>query len=134
MKTFTVHLQSPSLYERIESVTAFQGIDQSGSFGIWPGHERMMTVLTSGIAALKLNGQKPQYLGLAEGVLYYTNNELSISTRKYLRDSDYTNLAQVLKTTLQEEEANRLATRKNIRDMEEALLKQLLKLSGRNSL
>ena len=38
MNTFLVHLQSATQYERIENVVSFIAEDDSGSFGILPGH------------------------------------------------------------------------------------------------
>ena len=134
MKQFTIHLQSPSLYERMDGVTRFVAVDESGSFGILPGHERMMTVLSPGIARLQLENGDIEYLGLAESVLYYVRNQLYISTAKYIRDRDYARLSAVLRERLQEEQQLRTEMRETVHRMEEALLRQLLKHPGELSL
>lgn len=127
MKVITVHLQSPSRYERIDSVTSFVGIDASGSFGILAGHERMMTVLESGIMRLRLVGGGYEFLAVAEGLLYFVDNELFISTRKFLKDEDHESLAERFNRMLSGEREEARAMRETIRQMEEELLKHLLR-------
>jgi F-type H+-transporting ATPase subunit epsilon len=130
MNTFVMHLQSPSQYERIDDIISFVGIDESGSFGILPRHERMMTVLSPGIMRFILAGNEPEYLGLAESVLRFVDNQLFISCHKYLRDRNYEHLADALVQKLHEEEEELAAMRETIRQMEEALLKQLVRTPG----
>jgi F-type H+-transporting ATPase subunit epsilon len=130
MKEITVHLQSPSRYERIDGVTSFVGNDASGSFGILPGHERMITVLSPGIARMELGRSKVEYLGLPVSVLYLVEDQLFINADKYLKDSSYKTLSAVLRAKLQEEEELRLEMRETIRRMEETLLKQLIRAPG----
>lgn len=130
MTHFIVHLQSPSRYERIDGVTRFVATDESGSFGILPGHERFMTVLSPGIAHFELPEGQVEYLGLPECALYFVKDELFISASKYLRDTNYANLSSVLQKKLHEEEQTRLEMRETIHRMEEALLKQLLRSPG----
>lgn len=130
MNQFVLHLQSPSRYERIERVTSFVGCDDSGSFGIMPKHERMMTVLNPGIARFRQAAAEPEYLGLAEGLLYFVDDQLFISTHKYFRDRDYAHLSSTLLSELAKEEEGLANMKETIHHMEEALLTQLVRTAG----
>ena len=88
MSSFTLHLFSAERTERVDEVASFVGEDKSGSFGLLARHERFMTVLTFGLARLLLADGRREYLGFPGGLLYFIDNELRISTRRYLRDTD----------------------------------------------
>ena len=127
MTAFTMHLQSPSRYECVSGIVSFVGLDGSGSFGILPGHERMMTVLAPGIMRCRCQDGSWQYIGVAGGILYFVDGELFISTRKYLRHTDYDRLAALLSQQMAAESADLAQRRQTIKMMEEALLKQLIR-------
>lgn len=127
MKTFAIHVKSPSRQERIDEVLTFVGADASGSFGIQANHERMITILNSGIASLRLLDGHCEYLGLANAVLYFVENELHISTAKYLRECDYNLLFVDLMKQIKVDETEALLRKQTIRQMEEALIKQLIR-------
>lgn len=130
MKAFVVHLQSPSSYERLNGVRSFICSDDSGSFGILAGHERLMTVLSPGIASLQMVSGEQLFIGLPESFLYVLNDEIFISTRKYVKETNYFNLARSLQAKLHEEEQLKIEMRQTIKKMEEALIKQLTKAPG----
>lgn len=96
MNTFTVHLFAADRYERVDGVASFVGEDKSGSFGLQARHDRFMTVLTFGLARLLLADGSREYLGFPGGLLYFIDNELRISTRRYLRDTDVARITQGL--------------------------------------
>ena len=89
MRTFTLILQDATHTQRIEQVTSFVGEDATGSFGILARHTRMMTSLVFGLARFRTVENAWQYLALPGAVLYFNDNELSLSTRRYLMDDDY---------------------------------------------
>ena len=104
MTTFTLHLYAADSYERIEEVASFVGEDDSGSFSLLARHDRFMTVLTFGLARLRRGDGAMEYLGLPGGVLYFVDNALYLSTRRYLRDTDARRIAQALAGELLQEE------------------------------
>jgi len=61
-------------------------------------------------------------------ILYFLNNVLTLSTRRYLRDDDYTRISAALQEQLLAEEEQLHATRESLRRMEESLLKRLWEL------
>lgn len=131
MNTFTLLLQDTTRLERIEGVSSFVGDDASGSFGILAGHSRMMTTLVTGLARFRVGGTGWQYLAIPGAVLYFSNNVLTLSTRRYLRDDDYTRISAALQEQLLAEEERLHITRMSLRRMEESLLKRLWELGQR---
>jgi F-type H+-transporting ATPase subunit epsilon len=131
MSRFTLHLQAATQYERIDVVVSFVGMDRSGAFGLLAGHERMITALRFGLAQFRLDDGGRQYLALPGGVLYFVNNELFISTRQYLRDSDYRRIADALEAQLVSEEANLQTMKDSLRRLEEEMFKRLWKMARR---
>ena len=85
MNAFPLHLESATQYERIENVVSFVGEDESGSFGILPGHGRMMTLLSFGLARFRTADQDWEYLALPGALAYFVNGELHLGTRRYVR-------------------------------------------------
>lgn len=125
MKGFTLALQDAAHTERIYNVTSFVGEDASGSFGILSGHARIMTSLVFGLARFRINKNPWRYLALPGAVLYFRNNELSLSTRHYLIDDDYERISSALQKQFVAEETELHAMKKSLHQMEEQLLKRL---------
>lgn len=109
MRTFALHVQSATQYEHIERVVSFVGEDESGSFGILARHGRMMTALGYGLARYQLQDGSWRYLAFPGGILYFVNDALYISTRRFLHDIDYKRIsAGLLEQLLKEEEDLRM--------------------------
>jgi F-type H+-transporting ATPase subunit epsilon len=125
MRTFVLHLQDATQYERIANVTSFVGQDASGSFGLLAGHARMVTVLVFGLARFRIEEEPWQFVALPEGVLYFVENELWLSSRRYLRDDDYDRITQRLDQELLAEETNLSAIKEGIRRLQEELFRRL---------
>lgn len=131
MSTFTLHLLASNRTETISNVLSFKGEDTSGSFSLLARHERFMTTLTFGLARLKLADGTQEYLGLPGGLLYFTDNNMSISTRRYLRDTDADRITQTLSHELLEEEQALELVRRNLRHLEAQMLSHLMQLGGK---
>jgi F-type H+-transporting ATPase subunit epsilon len=125
MTGFPLILQSASQSERIEGVVSFVGEDDSGSFGILPGHARMVAVLAYGLARFRLAQGPWTYLALPGGVLYFVRNELRISTRRYFKDADYGRISGVLLDRLLGEEEEMRATRISLYRLEQEMFRRL---------
>jgi F-type H+-transporting ATPase subunit epsilon len=125
MNTFTLHLQSATQYEQIDSVTSFVGEDDSGSFGIQAGHVRMMASLRFGLARYRCGEQPWQYLALPGALLYFVGNQLFLNTRHYVRDDDYSRINAVLREQLRQEESGLQRIKESLRRMEEEMFKRL---------
>ena len=132
MSGFTLHLRDATRTETVEGVRAFQGRDASGSFTIWPGHIRMMTVLEFGLASFRTDSAW-EYLALPGAVLYFVSNSLYLSCRRYVRDPHLERVAELLERQLAEEERALLQIRQSLRKMEEEMFKRLWQLGRRHA-
>lgn len=130
MKLFSLYLQDAEKNQHIDGLSAFIGEDESGSFGILAGHTRMMSSLVFGLARFRVREQNWQYLALPGALLYCVNNELSISTERYMISDDYEQLSAVLRQQLASELSQQDVAKKSLRQMEEELFKRLWE-SGR---
>lgn len=126
----TLQLYDSHRSETVTGVSSFVGEDGSGSFGILPGHARMMTILVFGLSRFRRGDASPwQYLAMPGAVLYFADNRLSLASRHYLLDEDYERISQRLNDELLAEEEQLLELRESLRRMEDAMLKRMWELS-----
>lgn len=128
MRTFTIHLQEATGTERIEGVASFVGRDRTGSLGILAGRARMMTALEFGLARYRKPDSPWEYLALPGALLYMVENELFISTRRYLRGPDADRMSRALEAQLLVEEEALRTLKESLLRMEEALFKHLWRM------
>ena len=133
MKSFTLRLQDASHAEEIAGVSSFVGEDRSGSFGVLAGHARMMTSLIIGLARFRVGNEAWQYLALPGAVLYFHDNVLTLSTRRYLLDHDYMRISQALQQQLLAEEEQLHGMKQSLHRMEEAVLKRLWQIGRKGA-
>jgi F-type H+-transporting ATPase subunit epsilon len=131
MRAFSVRLQDASQSRDIAGVTSFVGEDATGSFGILPGHARMMTSLVTGLARLRVGEGPWNYLALPGAVLYFYDNLLTLSTRRYLLDEDFMRISESLQQQLLAEEAKLHDMKHSLHRMEEEVLKRLWEIGRR---
>ena len=134
MRTFTLILNDATRIQRIEQLTSFVGEDATGSFGILAGHARMMTSLVFGLARFRSGEDAWQYLALPGAVLYFNDNELSLSTRRYLVDDDYERISIALHEQLLAEENALRELKKSLHHMEEEVLRRLWEIGHESGL
>jgi F-type H+-transporting ATPase subunit epsilon len=130
MNAFTLHLQSATQHEQIDTVTSFVAEDDSGSFGIQAGHARMMASLRFGLARYRCGNQDWQYLALPGALLYFVDNQLFVNTRHYVRDDDYSRINAVLREELRREESELQRIKDSLHRMEEEMFKRLREIQG----
>ncbi|MEI6333966.1 MAG: F0F1 ATP synthase subunit epsilon [Methylococcaceae bacterium] len=128
MNSFILNLFDATHEQRITGVTSFVGEDATGSFGIHSNHARFMTTLIFGLARFSLGTDNWHYLALPGAVVYFNKNELTISTRHFLIDTDLERISVLLEQQLITEEENLRATRESLYRMEQAMLKRMLML------
>ncbi len=127
MNTFVMHLQSATQSDRIENVLSFIGRDDSGSFGILPGHARMMTLLVFGLARFRVIDQAWEFLAFPGALVYFVKGQLYLSTRRYVRGKDYAGMTVTLQRELRAEEEALRAVKQSVRRLEEEMFKRLWK-------
>lgn len=128
MNTFLLHLESATQYERIERVVSFVGEDDSGSFGILPGHRRAIILLTFGLARFRVVDQDWEYLALPGALAYFVDNQLHLSTRRYVRGKDYEDISTMLQRELLGEEDALRQMKQSLRRLEEEMFKRFWKM------
>jgi len=133
VKSFTLQLMDTTRSEKITGVTSFVGEDNSGSFGILAGHARFMTSLIIGLARFHIGDGAWQYLALPRAVLYFNDNVLTLSTRRYLQDDQYTRISQALQQTILAEEEKLHTMKESLHRMEEEVLKRLWELGRKGA-
>jgi F-type H+-transporting ATPase subunit epsilon len=133
MSSFTLRLQDATRAEEITGVTSFVGEDASGSFGILPGHARMLTALVTGLARFRVGPASWQYLAVPGALLYFQDNMLTLGTRRYLLDADYTRISEALQQQLLAEEEKLHTMTTSLHRMEEAMLKHLWDMGRRDA-
>jgi F-type H+-transporting ATPase subunit epsilon len=128
MKSFVLHLQDATHYERIDQVASFVGQDDSGLFGILAGHARMMTVLAFGLARYRTTNDRWHFLAVPRGLLYCVDDNLYLSARRYIRDDDYAQISQALEDQLVTEEAALRSIKDSLHRLEEEMFKRLWRM------
>jgi F-type H+-transporting ATPase subunit epsilon len=125
VKSFTLKLQDATRSEQIGSVSVFVGEDTTGSFGIRAGHARFMTILKIGLARFRVAEGAWTYLASPGAVLYFHDNTLTLSSRRYLLDEDYMRISRALQEQLLAEEETLQAMKNSLHRMEQAILRRL---------
>lgn len=131
MKPFTLQLQDSSHREVIENVTGFVGEDSSGSFSLLADHARFVTVLSIGLARFRIGDSQWRYLAVPGGVLYFHNNCLTLSCRRYLVDDDYHRISDALQQRLLAEEDELHAMKESLQQLEDEFLRRMWEVSQR---
>jgi F-type H+-transporting ATPase subunit epsilon len=125
MSTFTLQLRAAEQEQRIDGVSAFIGEDSSGSFGLLARHARFLTALEFGLARFRVGEEPWQYLAVPRALIYFVDNQMTLTTRRYVLDSDYERISRTLQDELLAEEQALRSVRTSLRTMEEYLLKRL---------
>ncbi|WP_455199500.1 F0F1 ATP synthase subunit epsilon [Kaarinaea lacus] len=131
MNSFSLILRDATHEETFDQVTSFIGEDNSGSFGIFAHHDRLMSATVFGLARFRIMNEPWQYLAMPGALLYFNNNELSINTRRYFLDSDYQRISAALQEQLLAEEESLRSMKESLHYMEKEILRRMWEL-GRN--
>jgi len=125
MNTFQVQLLATDRSESVLEVASFVGEDASGSFGLMARHVRFMTLLNFGLVRLKLADGRRLYAGLPGGLLYFVDNTVKISTRRYLLGDDPQAIASALAVDMLAEEQALAQTRRKLHQLEANMLSRI---------
>lgn len=128
MNTFSINLFATTQQQSITGVTSFIGEDASGFFGIQAYHARFMTTLVFGLARFRLAEETWQYLALPGAVLYFYNNQLTLSCQQFLLDTDLGRINGLLQQQFSNQENHVRATKESLERMEQTMLKRLMSL------
>ena len=128
MSTFQLKLCDATHHEIFDGIRAFVGEDRSGSFGILAGHARIMASLSFGLARFCPAGGDWQYVAVPGALLYFRDNVLTLCTRHYLLDHDYTRIVAAMSDELLVEEEKLRSLKESLYRMEEEALRRMWRL------
>ncbi len=128
MNTFSLSLRDVNGGETISDVTSFVGEDETGSFGLLPGHARFMTSLVFGLARFRCGDAPWRYLAMPGALLHFVDGVVQITTRRYLLDDDYERISGRVQAELVAEEQALAGIRTSLRQMEDELFRRLWEL------
>ena len=131
MNTFRLVLRDPVRYESIDNVCSFIGEDESGSFGILANHGRLMTRLVFGLARYKVLNENWQFLAMPGAMLYFSDNKLSLNTRRWLKGDNFEDISGNLSEILMEEELSLKEMKRNLHRIEENILRYMMEVESR---
>ncbi len=125
MSSFRLQLYSATCSDQIDGVIRFVGTDASGQFGLLAHHARLITVLNYGLARYCLGADQWRWLALPGAVLRFCDNQLSITTRRYVHHPDYDRISAALETELRAEERRLGTLRDHIERLEREMFRKL---------
>ena len=120
-----LRLQDATQEVVVEEVESFVGEDASGSFGILPSHDRFLTCLDFGMARYRVGGIWA-YLAVPGAVLRCDGEEIVISCRHFVTETDYSLIRQALEHRLMSEEQELRKVKGSLQRLEDELLKRLM--------
>jgi F-type H+-transporting ATPase subunit epsilon len=99
-----------------EDVLAIRAEDESGGFGILPGHADFLTALTVSVVSWHCTEPPRQFCAVRRGVLSVTGrNEVAIATRAAILSDDLARLEHVILAQFREDlEAERTARTESV--------------------
>jgi len=109
-----------------EPVTSLRAEDDSGHFGLRPGHETFFTSLATGIVMYRTPGGAERYVAVRRGVLWLEGEEAAVVTRDAVAGDDMADLEnRVVAAFVQSDEEERKG-QSALTKMQVAALRMLL--------
>jgi len=131
--TFALILLDGTTAVRVDGVTSLVAADDSGQFGIQPGHAPLVSVLEPGLFRYRVRPQEWTYAACAGGLLRCSRNggatQVQIVSRRFVRDEQPLRLQARLDALLAAEATLRVSTRDSRDRIEQALQDRLRRLA-----
>jgi F-type H+-transporting ATPase subunit epsilon len=125
MNAITVSLLDGLSEQQLEDIASLVAADDSGQFGILPGHEPMVTVLTTGLIRCLGADGRLHHLACTGGVLSCRDDHVQIVSGRFLRGERAEDLTKQLDELLAGEHAEQTAGRQSRTQVDRALMKRL---------
>ncbi|RMA97234.1 F0F1 ATP synthase subunit epsilon [Hydrogenothermus marinus] len=127
MKLLTLNFITP---EKKESYKAkFISLeDKVGSLGIYPNHERYITVLNRSIGYFIDENESKNFFAYDYGILKVENNSVSIITRIFLKGNSVESLKEELEKKSSRIDIYEKQLRENIKILERTILKNIVEI------
>lgn len=131
MNGFELTLLDSRGVEHFPQVGQFVGADADGSFGILPGHARMIALLRYGLARFRDQAGVWRYLALPGGVLRFADNRMTLTAVRYFLGDDPDALCEQLAAEMARTDSEVHRARATLTEIERSLLRRLAELSNR---
>ena len=125
MSAITLNLLDGRSERRLDNVVSLVASDDSGQFGILPGHEPMVTALSAGLIRCRSADGRIHHLACTGGVLLFRDDNVRIVSARFLIGEREEELLAQLDRSLGNEQAEHLAGRQSRAQVERALLRRL---------
>ncbi len=125
MSAITLTLLDGRSEHRLDDVVSLVASDDSGQFGILPGHEPLVTALTAGLIRCRGADGRIHHLACTGGVLLCRNDDVQIVSARFLVGEREEELIAQLDRLLGTEKAEHVAGRQSRAQVERALLRRL---------
>lgn len=125
----TIHLVLSSLgavLVDVADVRSVRALDATGSFGLWPGHEDLLAVLSVGLLSWRDAQDTWRWCALRSGVLTLQRGcELQIASREAVLGDDPAQLEKTVLNQLRQRQQTEDKARRESHQIEVLLLRQL---------
>jgi F-type H+-transporting ATPase subunit epsilon len=111
---------------------AVQAADASGRFGLLPGHEAFVTLLTPCVLASRDEAGHEHYVAADGGVLLLERDAVQVVTREAVAAERLEEVADAAKAMLEERRARERLARTEFSELQTALLRQLREVQGQS--
>ena len=104
---------------------AVQAADASGRFGLWPHHERFVTLLAPCLLIYREEGKVEHYAAVDGGVLLAEDDRVSVVTREAVLAERLEDVAAAARAMLAARQAEEQAARAEFAELQVSLLREL---------
>jgi len=125
MRTLALDLLDGRSERRVDRVVSLVAADDSGQFGILPGHEPMVTALASGLIRCTRADGGLLHVACTGGVLSCRDDVVQIVSARFLVGEHAEALTKQLDRLVAAERAEQVAGRQSRTQVEHALLRRL---------
>lgn len=126
MKTFRLSVTCATQQYEAEHVIHFVGSDASGSFGLLPDAEAVLTVLPFGMVRFQTEDQLWHYLAVPEAVLHFSANHLRLTTSNFILGESRQQMVQLLDEGARSKQSAARKAHLTVRQLDQALIRRFL--------
>jgi F-type H+-transporting ATPase subunit epsilon len=112
-------------------VIGVQAADETGRFGLRPGHEPFVTVLSPSLVVYTGEDGQERYAAVDGGILILEDNRVSVVTREAALSNDLDDLSRRAATILDTHQIEERRARTEFHELQTALVKQLAQVGKR---
>jgi F-type H+-transporting ATPase subunit epsilon len=111
-------------------IRGLQAADASGRFGLWPGHERFVTVLEPGLVVFRDEQDHEKFAAVDGGALVLQDNCVSIACREAIVADRLEEVAARAAAMIAERRLSEKTARADFAELQATLLRDLRKAEG----